>query len=112
MSAFDMVRTLTEFTALSIALNYERHLPSLPSLVVLTGGGAANPVLVEGIQRELRKLRSDIAVTNSEAFVWPHQAIEPAAFALLAKLRMEERPGNIPETTGARHSAILGQVCR
>jgi anhydro-N-acetylmuramic acid kinase len=110
MSPYDIVRTLTEFTARSIALNYRRHLPSLPSLVVVTGGGAANPVLVELLKGQLRQL-ADVTVTDSTAFDWPHQAIEPAAFALLAKLRSDNRAGNIPSTTGARHGAILGQVC-
>ena len=67
MSPFDIVRTLTDFTARSIALNYSLHLPSL-SLVVLTGGGAANPVLVEAIHRELRQLARGVEVTDSEAF--------------------------------------------
>ena len=110
MSPYDIMSTLTEFTAQSIALNYRRHLSSLPSLVVVTGGGAANPVLIELLKGRLRQL-ADITVTDSTAFNWPHQAIEPAAFALLAKLRADNLAGNIPSTTGARRAAILGQIC-
>ncbi|HMJ64608.1 MAG TPA: anhydro-N-acetylmuramic acid kinase, partial [Candidatus Binatia bacterium] len=38
------------------------------------------------------------------------QAIEPAAFALLAWLRMNGLPGNVPSTTGAKSSVTLGQI--
>ena len=40
----------------------------------------------------------------------PAQAIEPAAFALLAWRRMRGEPANLPSTTGARRAAVLGQV--
>jgi anhydro-N-acetylmuramic acid kinase len=45
-----------------------------------------------------------------ESLGWPPQAIEAAAFALLAWLRIEGKPGNIPETTGAARAALLGQI--
>jgi anhydro-N-acetylmuramic acid kinase len=111
MTPFDIVRTLAEFTARSIALNYSLHLETLPSLVVLTGGGASNPVLVQAIERELKGRDPNIRVTDSRAYDWPLQIIEPAAFALLAYLREAGRAGNIAETTGARRSVVLGQVC-
>jgi len=38
------------------------------------------------------------------ALGWQVQSIEPAAFALLAWLRMTGQPGNLPETTGARRA--------
>jgi len=44
----DKMATLTEFTARSLALNYRLHLPSPPSRLILTGGGAANPHLGAG----------------------------------------------------------------
>jgi anhydro-N-acetylmuramic acid kinase len=53
-----------------------------------------------------------VEVVTSEALGWPVQAIEPAAFALLAWLRMSGQPGNLPRTTGARRAALLGQVSR
>jgi anhydro-N-acetylmuramic acid kinase len=110
MTSFDIVRTLTEFTARSIALNYSLHLTTLPSLVVLTGGGASNPVLVEALERELKGRDPNIRVTDSRAYGWPLQIIEPAAFALLGYLREAGRAGNIAETTGARRSVALGQL--
>ena len=109
LSKYDIIATLTEFTARSIALNYRLHL-NIPQQVILTGGGAANRVLVRAIERELLKVGSPIEVTTSADHGWPLQAVEPATFALLAYLRVNNEPGNIPLTTGARGSAMLGQV--
>jgi anhydro-N-acetylmuramic acid kinase len=106
----DKVATLTEFTARSLALNYRLHLPALPSRLILTGGGASNPALVRMIAQQFAG--EEVEVLTSEALGWPVQAIEPAAFALLAHLRTAGLPGNLPQTTGARRSAILGQESR
>lgn len=110
LSKHDVLATLTEFTARSLALNYRRHLPGLPSRVILTGGGAANPVLVERIRVALTTLEAGLEVTTSDALGWPLQAIEPAAFALLAAYRLWGLPGNLPSTTGASRAVLLGQV--
>ncbi len=105
----DKLATLTEFTARSLALNYRLHLPSLPTRVILAGGGARNPTLARAIARQFA---GQVEILPSDALGWPAPAIEPAAFALLAHLRMTGRPGNLPRTTGASRSAWLGQVSR
>jgi anhydro-N-acetylmuramic acid kinase len=110
MSKFDILATLTEFTARSIVLNYKLHLPSAPDVVILTGGGAANPALVAAIRRQLRVLHPDIEVQTSNALGWPASSIEAAAFAWLAYLKWIGRPGNIPQTTGANRELLLGQI--
>ena len=110
LSPFDALATLTKFTARSVALNYRLHLRSPPQTVILTGGGAANPTLVQVIRRHLQSLAARVQVKTSEDFDWPLQSIEPAAFALLAYLRIHQRPGHLPSTTGARRTVLLGQV--
>jgi anhydro-N-acetylmuramic acid kinase len=110
ISPQDKVATLTDLTARSLALNYRLHLPSPPSRLILAGGGAANPTLVQAIANQFAD--DDIAVLTSDAVGWPVQAIEPAAFAWLAHLRMKGQPGNFPQTTGARRSALLGAESR
>jgi anhydro-N-acetylmuramic acid kinase len=109
-SKFDLLATLVEFTARSIALNYKLHLPSAPDAAVLCGGGAKNPLLVERIAVNLRAINSAMKVRRSEDFGWPASAIEAAAFALLAFYRWNEWPANLPSTTGAERSVVLGQV--
>jgi anhydro-N-acetylmuramic acid kinase len=106
----DLMATLTELTARSIALNYRRYLSSLPDEVILCGGGARNPYLYARIALALRELKSDIAVSSSAEHGWDPQVIEAAAFALLAWQTFNRKPGNIPQTTGARGPRILGQI--
>ena len=105
LSQFDVTATFTEFTARSMALNYQRHLPSKPDKIILTGGGAANLTLVAAIRKQL-----GCFVQTSDELGWPVQSIEPAAFALLAFLRIKSQPGNLPETTGANRAVICGQM--
>jgi anhydro-N-acetylmuramic acid kinase len=106
LNQFELLATLTEFTARSLALNYACHLPAAPEQIILTGGGAANPVLVRAIQAQLPNSR----VVTSEDLGWPRQSIEPAAFALLASRRWRRLPANLPGTTGARRAVLLGQI--
>ena len=110
LSRFDALATLTEFTARSLVLNYQRHLPSLPHTLVLTGGGAGNPTLVRSICARMGALKPELRIVTSDHLGWPAQAIEPAAFAFLAWRRMRGEPANLPSTTGARRAVQLGQV--
>jgi anhydro-N-acetylmuramic acid kinase len=104
----EMVATLTELTARSLALNYRLHLPATPGRIILTGGGAFNRTLAAGIARQFAG--ETVEIGSSQPWGWPPRAIEPAAFGLLAYLRMEGLAGNLPATTGARREALLGQV--
>ena len=115
LSKFDLVATLTAFTAESLAMSYRAHLPGPSDTVVLAGGGAANPVLREWIAAALNEGRDELGsgagtVLTSADFGWPLQSIEPAAFAYLAWLRLRGQPGNLPETTGARREVLCGVV--
>jgi anhydro-N-acetylmuramic acid kinase len=122
LGKFDVIATLTEFTALSIALNYERFLPQWPDVVVLCGGGSKNPTLTKYISHGLKETQwvdilgnkkkdfRPIEVVASDDWGWPSQAIEAAAFALLAFCTMTQKTGNIPQTTGAKRAAVLGQI--
>jgi anhydro-N-acetylmuramic acid kinase len=110
LSKYDLLATLTEFTARTITLNYSLHLGTMPHRIILSGGGAANPALVRAIQTNLQSLSVTIEVLTSEALGWPLQSIEAAAFALLAWRRVQRQPGNLPQTTGARRAALLGQI--
>jgi anhydro-N-acetylmuramic acid kinase len=107
---FDILASVTEFTAQSLALNYGLHLESMPDLVVLCGGGTANPTLIAKISVALRRLNPAIRIETSDHFDWPSQSIEPAAFALLSYYRWNNLPANIPTTTGASKRVLLGQI--
>ncbi|MGB0578927.1 MAG: anhydro-N-acetylmuramic acid kinase [Limisphaerales bacterium] len=106
-STEDIVATLTELTARSVALNYERYLGRRPDRVVLCGGGAANRTLVARIRA---LLGDETELLTSADLGWPLQAVEPAAFAWLAWLRWKRKSWPHPATTGAKRAALLGQV--
>ena len=110
LSPPDALATFTEFTARSLALSYQLHLPARPEHVVLAGGGAANRHLVSRIRAHLLTIQSQTNIQTSDELGWPVQSVEPAAFAVLAYYRWRREPGNIPATTGARRAVLLGQV--
>jgi anhydro-N-acetylmuramic acid kinase len=105
VSKFDLLATLTEFTARSLRMNYELHLPGDPGRVILCGGGASNAELVKAIARNVSG-----EVVSCEALGWPAETIEPAAFALLGWLRVNDVPANIPTATGASRKVLLGEI--
>lgn len=102
----DFLATLTAFTARSLAVNYELHLPGSPDRVVLCGGGAKNLVLGDTIACALLPMNQRIKVQASTDLGWPTQSIEASAFALLAWRRWHGLPGNLPATTGARRPVL------
>ena len=110
LSKPDLMASLAALTAKSVALNYRLHLPCPPDAVILSGGGASNAELLRLMAAEFRTFDHDTTVMTSEEGGWPVQSIEAAAFALLAWLRMNGRPGNVPATTGASREVCLGQV--
>jgi anhydro-N-acetylmuramic acid kinase len=110
MSENDMLATFSELTARSISLNYSRHLPAGPKEIILAGGGALNSDLRRRMERAFEKIGPSTSIVSCADRGWPPQSIEPAAFALLAARRLEGRPGNLPETTGAESAVLCGQL--
>ncbi|MBD3883069.1 anhydro-N-acetylmuramic acid kinase [Phormidium tenue FACHB-886] len=105
LSTADLLATLTELTAASIAHSYQ-FLPRLPDEVLLCGGGSRNLYLKQRIQINLESTRvqtTDEAGLNSDYK-------EAIAFAVLAYWRMLGIPGNLPEVTGAKQLALLGEI--
>lgn len=102
----DLLATLTDLTASSIADSYRRFLPQLPNRVLLCGGGSRNLYLRQRLQHHL----PGIAIDTTTAAGIDGDAKEAIAFAVLAYWRHQQIPGNLPTATGAKQSMLLGDV--
>lgn len=102
----DLVATLTAFTARSIAEAYRRWvIPRGVDEIVVTGGGARNPVLCAMLEHLLAPLP---VFSGEDALGIDPDAKEAVAFAALAWAFAHGVPGNIPEATGAVGPRVLG----
>ncbi|HKN68370.1 MAG TPA: anhydro-N-acetylmuramic acid kinase [Gemmatimonadaceae bacterium] len=102
----DIVATATSLTARSIADAYRRFLPEPITETLVSGGGARNPTLV----RMIAALIAPIEVRQFSDVFFDGEAKEAVAFALLAHLHVNGRPGNVPRATGAKGQRILGKL--
>lgn len=101
----DLLATLTELTARSIADAYERWIvPRGIQEVVLTGGGARNATLVG----RLEALLAPTPVLGGEVLGVEPEAKEALAFAVLAWAHAMGVPANAPGATGASGPRVLG----
>jgi anhydro-N-acetylmuramic acid kinase len=104
----DLVATLVEFTARSFALACREHLPDAGGIdrVLVGGGGAANPALME----RLRVALPDVNLEHFEAAGVPAAAAEAMAFSLLGRNALLGLPNHLPRCTGARRTTVLGEL--
>jgi anhydro-N-acetylmuramic acid kinase len=104
----DLVRAATVFTSLSIVDALNRFVLRKTKIhqLIVSGGGAKNPLILGQISAALPQIQ---IVPSSELGV-PEDAKEAFAFALLAYETFHQRPGNVPSATGARRPAILGKI--
>lgn len=103
----DLVATLTELTARTVADAYARWvIPRGVDEVVLTGGGARNPVLADRI----RALLHPLPVLDGSALDVDPDAKEAVAFAVLAWAHLRGIPANLPSATGAAGPRVLGSL--
>lgn len=106
----DWLNTITHFTAYGIYRNYIKFVKNETEIdeLIVSGGGAKNIFLYEclnkyfGEKTEI-KIIDDIGVTSD--------AKEAICFAVLANETIAGNPTNIPRTTGAKRSTILGKIC-
>ncbi len=101
----DLLATLNRLTARTISDAIKRWVvPKGFSELVVTGGGARNPVLLQ----QLREYLPDISISGGEVLGVDPDAKEAVAFAVLAWAHVAGRPANEPAATGASGPRILG----
>jgi anhydro-N-acetylmuramic acid kinase len=104
-STADIVATAVAFTAASVADAYARFVPEALVDVLLSGGGASNPALVDALTVAL----APRVVRRFEDVFFDGEAKEAVAFAFLAYRHVHGLPGNVPSATGAAGPRILGK---
>jgi len=104
----DLIRAATIFTALSIVEALNRFVLPKTEIhqLIVSGGGAHNPLILAQLAAALRQ----IEIVRSPQLGVPEDAKEAFAFAILAYETLHQRPSNVPSATGARRPAILGKI--
>ncbi|ADD43174.1 anhydro-N-acetylmuramic acid kinase [Stackebrandtia nassauensis] len=99
----DLVATLTELTIRTVADDVRAA--GVTKLLV-SGGGAHNPVIMDG----LRSALTGTEVASSDTLGAPADDKEAIAFALIGWCTAHGLPGSNPAGTGARSARILGTL--
>lgn len=102
----DLVATLTAFTVEAITRACRDFLPATPSRVLVGGGGAANPVMMESLSRAVPGAH----VEPFDAAGVPRQAAEAMAFSLMGRNTLLGLPNHLPRCTGAKRACVLGEI--
>jgi len=102
----DLMATLTEFTARTVADAFARFVPPVVE-VIGAGGGVKNPALIGRIAELLAPARF---VLGDDRGI-PGDAREALAFAILANDALFGLPTSLPAVTGASRPAPLGKFC-
>lgn len=108
VSEDDVVATATAYTAECISYHYRRYLLARYHLdeVILYGGGAHNPTLVDMIKARL----APIPIRLHDEFGISGDAREAVTWAILGDETLAGRPANVPAASGARHPVVLGKI--
>jgi anhydro-N-acetylmuramic acid kinase len=133
----DIIRAATIFTVLSVVDALNRFVLPKTKIhqLIISGGGAKNPLILAQLQAALSNelvgaqqaaphlskastssnsrffhSRSKIEFLPSSNLGLPEDAKEAFAFALMAYETFHQRPSNVPSATGARRPAILGKI--
>jgi anhydro-N-acetylmuramic acid kinase len=103
--ARDVMATLAELTAHTVAHDVRLHAPGSRDLFVC-GGGAFNTQLLQ----RLSSLLPQCSVQSTAALGIEPDQVEALAFAWLAQVFLARRPGNLPAVTGACGPRVLGAL--
>jgi anhydro-N-acetylmuramic acid kinase len=102
----DAVATATALTAETIGRAIAKWGKDDNAEVVISGGGAKNPALLE---RLAAKIQPRSLVLFDQLF-FNGEAKEAVAFAFLGHQTVTGKPGNLPAATGARGPRVLGHI--
>lgn len=101
----DVQATLLELTATSL-INAIRQSGFDAQELILCGGGSYNNAL----KKRISQLAEGLTIRDCDAFGLAADQVEAAAFAWLAKMRIEGKSANVPAVTGAQGPRVLGAI--
>ena len=104
----DLIRTAEEFTVRTIAGAYTAFLEKSPERIIVAGGGAFNPIIMDGLKAALP---GSTVMTGDDAGI-SSEFKEAAAFALMAWYFLNDKPNNVPSATGAARPVIMGKLSK
>lgn len=104
----DLVATLTAFTIEAVRRACADLLGpgARVDRLLVGGGGAENPALLEGLARALPQA----TVERFDAAGVPARAAEAMAFSLMGRNALLGLPNHLPRCTGAQRAAVLGEI--
>ena len=105
----DIIATVTEFTPLTIYLQYALFLSKRCKLdeLIVSGGGSHNAYMMEALGRYF----SPAKIMTSDDLGVSTDSKEAVCFAVLANETISGNPSNVPRVTGAKVPTILGKIC-
>ena len=110
LSDADVLATVTDLTAWSIADGYARYvLPKRQAAELVVGGGGSYNATLLGFLRT-RFAPYGVEVRTQEDLGWSSDAKEAVAFAIMADCCVREKPNVLPSVTGAKAAAIMGKI--
>ncbi|WP_092527220.1 anhydro-N-acetylmuramic acid kinase [Actinopolyspora saharensis] len=101
----DLLATVTALTARTVAQECAGH---ASRFVIASGGGIANPVLLDALRTELA--HRDVELRTSEHHGIPSGGKEAYLTAVLGFLAVHGVAGNHPAATGAAGPRVLGSI--
>ena len=104
-TAVDVQATLLALTVRTIADSIKSSAPGTDA-VIACGGGVHNQALMTSLRAAIAPARLE---TTADHGIDP-DFIEATAFAWLARQRLLELPGNLPDVTGASGPRVLGDI--
>lgn len=101
------LRTITEFVSISIVDQLEKlSLSPKKETCLVSGGGAHNDFLIETLKSKLTELNINLIVPSKEIIDFK----ELILMALLAYLKMNNKPNVLASFTGAKSDTISGGI--
>jgi len=107
LSLEDLAATLAAYTVESVSRSFAQFVPQRPERLIVSGGGALNACLMDGLARRLAPTE---VLDSAQALGVPVLAREALAFAVLGDATLRGVPSNVPSVTGARRAVCLGKL--